>query len=235
MERIGLSFGVGAAALVVTVGEAEAGAWVAPEGGQEIVAFTLGERDAFAVSETDVYLEQPFSRRFSFVAQPRFSYSEETAEEPFQADVSAGVKAQLFRGPIASGVAAAAAVQASAVWRNEPEEISCGEGGGEVRALAGISTPRSFYNVEAAFRLQSGGCARQRLEATAGYRPNDRWLALGNTFLEATATGENSVKAQASLVRFGRGGGLQIGLRFRLDGDRREPALVLGWWSPMRA
>jgi hypothetical protein len=229
MGRIGVSLGIGATAFAAAAGEAEAGAWIAPEGGQEIVAMTLGERDAITVSETDVYLEQPLNRRLSFVAQPRFSYSEETAQEPFQADVSAGVKAQLYRGPWA-----AAAVQASAVWRNEPEELSCGEGGGEVRALAGISTPRSFYNVEAAFRLQSGGCARQRLEATAGYRPNDRWLALGNTFLEATATGDNSVKAQASLVRFGRGGGLQIGVRFRLDGDRREPALVLGWWSPLR-
>ncbi|MBI1187005.1 MAG: hypothetical protein GC206_06675 [Alphaproteobacteria bacterium] len=219
-----------AAALCAAAAEAEAGAWMALEGGEQIVAITLGERDAFAVSEADVYLELPMNRRFAFIAQPRFSYSEETSQEPFQADVAAGVKAQLYRGPWA-----AAAVQASGVWRNEPEELSCGQGGGEVRALAGVSAPRSFYNIEAAFRLQSGGCARQRLEATAGFRPNDRWMAIGNTFLESTATGQNSVKAQASVVRFGPAGGLQIGLRFRLDGDRREPALVLGWWSPQRA
>ena len=143
-------------------------------------------------------------------------------------DAELGVKAA-----IAQGRNATAALQASALWRSE-DEVDCGATGGEVRALAGSGVDSAFINAEAALRVYGGGCRRMRYELTAGFRPSDDWLALGQAYIDADPDGEAVVKAQTSLVRFFGGVGVQLGVRVRLDGDDSEPALVLGLWDAVR-
>lgn len=47
--------------------------------------------------------------------------------------------------------------------------------------------------------------------------------------------GDDLLKAQVYVVRFGRGGmGIQLGVCARIDGGEPEPALVLGLWAPER-
>jgi len=80
--------------------------------------------------------------------------------------------------------------------------------------LAGTSLPAegAFVNFELATRGLDGGCERDRLDFTAGYRPNDDWLVMGQLFLDVPRDGDESVKAQFTLVRFSDSGrGIQIG------------------------
>jgi hypothetical protein len=79
---------------------------------------------------------------------------------------------------------------------SHPNE-GCSEGGAELRWLGGRSFGQtSFVNVEAATRALEGGCEGQRLDLTAGYRPGENWLAMGQIFLDAPQDGEETVKAQ---------------------------------------
>jgi len=91
----------------------------------------------------------------------------------------------------------------------------------------------AFLNVEAAARILDGGCGGERVDITGGARFSQNWLALGQIFIDAPQGGEEAVKAQLSLVRFGENGrGIQLGLRARIDGGAEEPALVLAFWGP---
>lgn len=231
MGRIQLGAVIAAASL--TVGEAQAGAWIAPEDGQDIFTLTHGQ-DAFGgyQTETDYFWERPLSRRFSLVAHPRME-SGAAYMDGWRADADLGVKAAFLRGDDG-----AAAVQAAAVWRSDAEP-GCAEMGGELRLMGGMSrgwgARSAFINLEAATRLHGGGCSRQRLDLTAGFSPHEDWLGLAQTFADFSPDGEAVIRTQASVVRFGEGRrGLQLGLRLRLDGDAREPAIVLGWWGDGR-
>ncbi len=83
-----------------------------------------------------------------------------------------------------------------------------------------------------ATRALEGGCGGERLDLTAGYRPNERWLAMGQVFMDAPRDGDESVKAQLTLVRFlDSGRGIQIGVRARIDDGAHEPAIVLALWG----
>ncbi|MBL8551202.1 MAG: hypothetical protein JNJ73_14540 [Hyphomonadaceae bacterium] len=226
-DLVGLVAGLAAMA----PGTATAGAWIAPEGGQSIFTMTYRETETTRVAEGDLYLEYPVHRRWSLVAHPRFETGA-ASESGWRGDAEVGAKAA-----IAQGRNTVAALQAGALWRSE-REGECGAAGGEVRALAGAGSGlgggSGFVNAEAALRVYGGGCQRQRYELTAGYRPSDSWLALGQTSIEADRDGEAVVKAQTSIVRFFGGAGLQLGVRVRLDGEEREPALVLGLWDAVR-
>jgi hypothetical protein len=125
------------------------------------------------------------------------------------------------------------AIQAGALWVSNPDE-GCDEGGAEVRFLGGrsLNEGRAFFNVEAAARGLNGGCEGGRLDLTAGYRPNENWLAMGQVFLDSPVEGDDTLKAQLTVVRFGRSGrGIQMGVRARIDGGAPEPALVIGLWG----
>jgi hypothetical protein len=55
---------------------------------------------------------------------------------------------------------------------------------------------------------------------------------MGQVFLDAPREGEETVRAQLSLVRFGRSGrGIQLGLRARVNDGIDEPALMIGLWG----
>lgn len=208
-------------------GPAFAGAWIAPEGGQEIWTNVAGERDELSYFETSAYWEVPVEDKTSIVAAPWVEQNYDTIDG-WRGETTLGVKRAIFRGD-----RMAMAVQAGALWVSHPEE-GCSEGGAELRWLGGSSLPNigAFVNVEAATRALEGGCGGQRLDLTAGYRPNERWLAMGQVFLDARWDGEEGVQAQFTLVRFGDSGrGIQLGVRARMDGEDREPAVVLGLWG----
>ena len=212
----------------MTPAPAAAGAWVAPEGGQWITSTVLGVReDETIYSEGSAYGEVPLNPDTSFVVTP-WVESNQYAENAWRAEAVIGVKHAFYRSD--DNVLA---VQAGALWISHPDE-GCGEGGAEVRFLGGRSAGegRMFFNVEAAARTLSGGCEGGRIDLTAGYRPAENWLAMGQVFLDAPVEGDETVKAQITVVRFGRSGrGIQVGIRARIDGGAPEPALVIGLWG----
>lgn len=205
---------------------AAAGAWIAPEGGQEIWTNAAGERGELRFYETSAYWETPLGDENSFVAAPWLEQNYDSVDG-WRAEAVVGLKRAVFRSDDT-----VMALQAGALWMSHPGE-GCSEGGAELRWLGGRSFwAGAFVNVEAATRVLEGGCEDQRLDLTAGYRPSDNWLAMGQIFVDAPQQGEEMVKAQLTVVRFGRSGrGIQLGLRARIDGDDAEPALVLGLWG----
>jgi hypothetical protein len=227
MQRNGLG-GLVAGIAAMLPAPATAGAWIAPDGGQGIATVAYGQDQEREFSQTDLYLELPVHEHWSIVAHPRYETASDTG---WRADAVLGAKAAIARP------GAAAALQAAALWRSDPD-IGCGESGGELRALGGLSHSigegSAFVNAEAALRMFAGGCLRERYELTAGYRPGERWLALSQAYVDADREGEAIIRAQTSLVRFFGGHGLQLGVRVRLDGEEREPALLLGWWAAAR-
>ena len=226
MGRAGAALMAGMA-LAAIGGPARAGAWIAPEGGQEITTFTYGETEFGSVSESDYFREQPLGSRWALVLHPWVEYGADEFGETVRAEAFAGLKRALHRGS-----RMATAVQAGVAWRSDPPD-GCDEGGGEVRALAGASWTHAFLNAEAAAQAFSGGCGRQRFEITGGFRPTQRWMALGQAFVEAGGAGDETIQLQASVVRFGADGrrGLQLGVRTRLEAEEASPLLVLGWWD----
>jgi hypothetical protein len=204
-----------------------AGAWIAPEGGQEIWTNVVGERKETSVYETSVYWELPLGEDTSFVASPWIETNYDT-EDGWRGEATVGVKRAVFRDDNY-----AVAIAGSALWRSHPDP-ECSEGGAELRVLAGgsVRPAGAFMNVEVAARALKGGCESAEAEVSAGFRPHPRWLALGQVFVDAPQDGEEVVRGQLSLVRFGNEGrGIQLGVRARLDGEDREPALVLGLWG----
>lgn len=207
---------------------ASAGAWIAPEGGQEIWTNVVGERAENTFYETSAYWELPVGEETSFVAAPWVEQNYDTTDG-WRAEATVGVKRALFRGDHM-----AMAVQAGALWSSHPQENECGEGGAELRLLAGSSLPAEggFLNLEVATRALSGGCEGERIDFTAGYRPSERWLAMGQVFVDEPHDGDESVKVQFTLVRFFENGrGVQIGARTRIDDGAQEHAIVLSLWG----
>lgn len=214
-----------AASFALTPTPAFAGAWIAPEGGQEILTTIAGQRAEQSYFESAAYWEAPVAQDWSVVVAPWVEQSYET-EAGWRGEATLGVK----HAWIGEG-GGALAVQAGAFWASEAG--ICSEGGAEGRLLAGRNLgERVFINVEVAGRLLSGGCAFQKLDLTLGYRPDEDWLVMGQVYSDDSDRGEASIKAQLTLVHFGESGrGLQLGLRTRVDGEDAEPALVLGLWG----
>jgi hypothetical protein len=204
---------------------ANAGAWIAPEGGQEIISSAVGQRNEMNFYETSTYWEVPVGDENSLVIAPWLEQNYDTIDG-WRGEASVGLKHAFYRGE--NTVVAA---QAGALWMSHPE-LGCSEGGAEVRVLGGMSFDNgAFLNAEVATRALSGGCGGERIDFTAGYRLRENWLGMAQVFVDAPRDGEDFVKVQLSLVRFGESGrGLQVGVRARVDGGE-EPALVLSWWG----
>jgi hypothetical protein len=211
----------------LTPAPAHAGAWIAPIDGQEIWTTLVGERDELAFYEGASYWETPANERTSAVFSTWYEQNYET-EDGWRAEAVLGAKRTLFRDD--NMVMAA---QAGALWNSHPSD-GCGEGGAELRFLGGQSYGNgAFINLEAATRAFEGGCGGERIDVTAGSRFAGNWLAMGQVFVDSPHEGEETVKAQISLVRFGdEGRGIQVGLRARVDDGVQEPALVIGFWGP---
>lgn len=205
---------------------AAAGAWIAPEGGQEIVTSGVGERNDALFYESAAYYEGPLGDDNAIVFAP-WGETNYDSIDGWRAEAMLGWKRAVYRD-----IQNIMAIQASALWVSHPQ-ADCGEGGAELRWLGGRSFGETgFINVETAARALRGGCEGGRAEITAGYRPSPDWLTMGQIFFDAPVDGEETVKAQLTLVRFGRdGGGLQLGVRARIDGGAAEPTLVLGFWG----
>ncbi len=212
--------------------EAIAGAWIAPEGGQEIWSQAAGERSDALYYESGVYNEAPIDEKSAAVFSTWVGSGAGSGPDGWRADAVLGWKRALLRTDFS-----VVAVQAGAVWRSDPAD-GCGEGGAELRWLGGRGfgeQGRGFVNLEIAARVMEGGCGATRLDLTAGYRPRANWLAMAEVFTDEPQWGEQdgdmAVKAQVTLVRFNdEGRGVQVGFRVRLDGDEPEPAFVLSFW-----
>ncbi|MGD9981994.1 MAG: hypothetical protein AB7T58_15505 [Hyphomonadaceae bacterium] len=205
---------------------AAAGAWIAPEGGQEIVTAGVGDRNDAPFYESAGYYEAPFGDENALVFATWGETNYDTVDG-WRAEATLGFKQAFYRDD-----QNVMAVQASALWVSHPQG-DCSEGGAELRWLGGRSFGGTgFLNVETAARALSDGCEGGRAEVTAGYRPSPNWLTMGQVFFDAPVDGEETVKAQLTVVRFGRSGrGVQLGLRARIDGGAPEPTLVLGLWG----
>jgi len=203
-----------------------AGAWVAPEGGQQIVTTVAGEREGVSFYESSTYWEVPIGGESSIVLSPWFEQNYDTLEG-WRGEATLAFKDAVYRnGPDI------VAVQAGALWVSHPTE-GCGEGGVELRGLAGRSFEEGrFVNIEAATRALDGGCGGERVDITAGFRLRSNWLVMGQVFFDSPREGDEVTRAQLTLVRFGESGrGLQIGLRTRIDDGPQEAALVIGLWG----
>ncbi|GAM99175.1 hypothetical protein U91I_02817 [alpha proteobacterium U9-1i] len=167
--------------------------------------------------------------RASVVAAPWLEQGHGVGDDGWRAEATLALKTAILRD-----ARSALAVQGGVVWNSWPN-FGCAETGGELRLLAGRSFGATgFINAEVAARTFEGDCGGERLDLTAGYRPHENWLAMGQVFMDAPreAGGGDTVKAQLSLVRFGRRErGIQIGLRARIDDGISEPAIVLGFWG----
>jgi hypothetical protein len=111
---------------------ANAGAWIAPEGGQEIWSNVAGERDELSFYETSAYWEVPFGERNAVVAAPWVEQNYDTIDG-WRGEAVVGLKRAIFRGE-----STVMAVQAGALWMSHPNE-GCSEGGAELRWLGGRS------------------------------------------------------------------------------------------------
>ena len=73
---------------------------------------------------------------------------------------------------------------------------------------------------------------RRRAYSSRALPARQNWLAMGQVFLDAPREGDDTVRAQLTVVYFRRNGrGVQLGLRSRIDGGADEAAIVLGWWG----
>jgi hypothetical protein len=210
----------------LTPAPAAAGAWIAPEGGQEIITTVAGEREGVSFYESSAYWEIPFGQATSLVAAPWVEQNYDT-QEGWRGEAVLSLKRTVLREGDT-----VVALQAGALWQSHPAP-GCGEGGVEVRGLAGRSFEGGrFLNLEAAVRGLEGGCGGGRLDLTAGFRPASNWMAMGQVFFDAPREGDEVVRAQVTLVRFGESGrAIQIGLRTRIDDGPQEAALVVGLWG----
>lgn len=209
---------------------ASAGAWIVTEGPQHIATEVLGQRgeDEVVYSEIADYWELPVDNRSSVVFAPWVEAAR---------DIDRGQRGEAvvaYKRLIFSNGGTAMAMQAGAFWQSEPGE-GCSEGGVELRWLGGTSFDEGagFVNMEVAERALEGGCSHAKLDVTVGYHASPHWMGMGQVFTEQSWLGDESVKAQLTVVHFGRNprAGTQVGLRVRLDGGEPEPALVLAFWS----
>ncbi|MBY0564436.1 MAG: hypothetical protein K2P58_09630 [Hyphomonadaceae bacterium] len=216
-----------AIAVSLTPAPACASAWIAAES-QEIWTNVAGSRDDLRFYESAAYWEEPIGDAAAIVVSPWVEQNQ-TSAEGWRAEALFGLKHKLVEQE-----RTVVAVQASGVWASEPAG-GCDEGGGELRVLGGRSFGETgFVNVEAATRALSGGCRGERLDLTLGYRPFTNWLGMAQIFADRPLDGDDAVRGQLSLVRFGESGrGVQIGVRARLDGEA-ETAVVLGFWGAPR-
>jgi hypothetical protein len=202
-----------------------AGAWVAPER-QQIVTSFAGEVDGVSFNETSAFIEVPVEPDVSVVGS--LWVTNDVQEVPgYRGEVVLGLKQQLYQDEDWT-----IAVQGGALWQSLPPE-GCREGGAEIRALAGRSFENStFVNAELGLRALGTDCLSNRLDLTAGFRPSERWLAMGQIFYDAPHEGQDIARAQVTLAHFFRSGrGVQIGVRSRIDGGGEELALVVGMWN----
>ncbi len=224
----GLTAGLGAAAALGALAptQAQAGAWLAADE-ETILTQTIGQRDDRAYYETGLYYEHAFDERMALIASPWARSDETDHGQRWRGEAQVALKAEVYRSD-----RAAMALQGGAVWASQ-DEPGCGEAGLELGWSGGVSFGEKgagFANIDAAARLAEGGCAGERLDITAGYRPDRHWLGMAQVFVDEVRFGEAGVKAQLSVARFGDdGAGLQVGVRAGLDGDA-EPALMIGLW-----
>jgi hypothetical protein len=217
--------------------QAHASAWRAPRESLAVISSISGERaDTNKFTEMDVYYEDQLTARFDGVVNVHFQMDEKYVPTSLPGAET------LYAEP--SGEALIAGKMTLREWPNSILSAQagllgltglkdgCGEAGAEARVLAGTAKRGFFADAQGAVRIRSGGCPTGKLDITAGWEPNGRWMGLAQTFIDVDPRYDPVVKLQLSLVRFSdEGKGLQMGIRVRADeAGRDERALVVGWW-----
>ena len=193
---------------------------------QTISTVTGGEGDDGHIYEASVYSEEPIGSDYALIGSQWIESAPLYGGRGYRAETTVFLKRKLDdEGRFVS------ALQGGIVWRSDL--IDCTRYGAELRYLAGMNLANgAFINAELAVRSFDGDCTAARIDLTAGYRPEDNWLALGQIFSDAPRGGEDSLKLQISAVRFAaEGWGVQFGLRAPVDGDEGPLMLVLGVWD----
>lgn len=209
--------------------QAHAGAWMNKD--QMIATIVAGAQQG-APLEGDVYWERQVGSRLGAVArayvvsQP--DYAASFGQNAGQASLSA-------KWSVYEGAAGAAAMELGATYSSEADS-ACSGWGGQLRALTGKGIGKGFVSVEAAYLAQRPDCVHGKLDLAAGWRPDERWLTMGQVFLDRRYGEGHVAKAQLSIVRlFNARTGLQVGLRSRIDkAGAGETALLLGLWRGTR-
>jgi hypothetical protein len=210
-------------AAVLSPSAAHAGAWA--EDDQLIVGAAMGTERREAVYEADLYWERAIAPRWGLVGQ---LYG---AGGPAYRDTWNGEALIASKWNLAQGKSGALSVQAGPYYSRQTQS-GCAIWGGETRVLAGRNFGPAFAEIQTAYRLQGPACAHGRLDTTLGWRPAPSLLTMAQVFADRDFRNEDNVKAQFSAVRFVAARlGLQMGVRMRVDGAAREPALVLGLWK----
>ncbi len=209
--------------------QAHAGAWMNKD---QMITSVVAGAERGAPVEGDAYWERQFGDRFGAVARAyvvsRPDYAASFGQNAGQASVSA--KWSLYEG-----AAGAAAMELGANYSSEADPV-CSGWGGQLRALTGKGFGPAFVSVEAAYLAQRPDCIHGKLDLAAGWRPDEKWLTMGQVFLDRRYGEGHVAKAQLLLVRlFGARTGFQLGVRSRIDnGGAGETALLLGLWRGTR-
>lgn len=197
-----------------------------------MIATIVAGAEQGAPVEGDVYWERRVSSRMGVVARGNVSsepdYAASFGENAGQASLAA--KWSLYEG-----AAGAAAMELGANYSSEADP-TCSGWGGQLRALTGKGFGAAFVSVEAAYLAQRPDCIHGKLDFAAGWRPDEKWLTMGQVFLDRRYGEGHVAKAQLSFVRlFSARTGFQIGLRSRIDkGGAGDSALLLGVWRGTR-
>jgi hypothetical protein len=76
---------------------AAAGAWIAPEEGQEIVSIAVGERNETIVYESSTYWEMPFESGDTSVVLTPWTETNSDTWDGWRAEGTLGVKQVMYR------------------------------------------------------------------------------------------------------------------------------------------
>lgn len=208
---------------------AHAGAWLNKD---QMIATVVAGAEQGAPVEGDVYYERRISDRLGAVAR---GYVVSQPDYAASFGQNAGQASLAAKWSLYEGAAGAAALELGANYSSEADP-ACSGWGGQLRALTGKGFGAAFVSVEAAYLAQRPDCIHGKLDLAAGWRQDDRWLTMGQVFLDRRYGEGHVAKAQLSIVRlFNARTGLQLGLRSRIDkGGAGESALLLGLWRGTR-
>jgi len=202
---------------------ARASPW--PSSGQAISSVGIGEAAGVETIDLDDWRETPSPiDRLSLVTHTFTRLTPVGVET----EISAASKLQIRSGP-----RWAAALEAGPTWLDRADS-PCRGLGGEIRLGVGRSfgpgAAKSGYAAVEVAHSERTGCAELKADMSVGYRADEKWLFLAQSFARRSGHGNEALKVQISAVRFGARRAVQVGVRVRTDGDDREPALVIGLW-----
>jgi hypothetical protein len=126
------------------------------------------------------------------------------------------------------GAAGAAALELGANYSSEADPTCAGWWAASGADRQGLR--RGVVSVEAAYLAQRPHCIHGKLDLAAGWRPDEKWLTMGQVFLDRRYGEGHVAKAQLSVVRpFSARTGFQFGSEAELT--RAARATLRCYWA----